>query len=370
MPALTATAAATIEDVQVAAFRIPTDYPESDGTLTWEATTLVVVQIRAGDQQGVGYTYASAAAARLIADTLVELVVGADPLHVAGLWSAMFARLRNQGDRGLVACAISAVDAALWDLKARTLGLPLVELIGSVQAGLPVYGSGGFTSYDDGQLQEQFAGWADCGIHDFKMKVGRDPAADVHRVRTARATIGPHAGLFVDANGAYTPRQAVAAAARFADEAGINWLEQPLPPDDLAGLRFVRERLPAAVELADGEYGYTTGDFRRLLESGAVDVVMADATRCGGITGFLKVATLCEAWHLPLSAHCAPALHLHLGCSIEGLRHAEYFHDHARIEHLLFEGAATPEHGVLTPDRTRPGLGLEFKWSDAARYAA
>lgn len=370
MTSLPTLAAPVVEDLQVGAFRIPTDLPESDGTLAWESTTLVVVEVRAGDVRGLGYTYAAAAVARLIVDELTELVCGADSLHVGGLWSSMFGRLRNQGEPGLAACAVSAVDSALWDLKARLLGLPLVELLGSQHAHLPVYGSGGFTSYDDAELQEQFQAWAKLGIRHFKMKVGRDPAADRARVRAARAAIGPQAGLFVDGNGAYTPRAAAAAAEGFAAEAGITWFEQPLPPDDLAGMRFVRKHLPVRVELAAGEYGYTLADFRRLLEARAVDVVMADATRCGGVTGLLKVAALCEAWHLPLSLHCAPALHLHVGCTVEPIRHAEYFHDHARIEQMLFDGAVSPRQGVLTPDRTRPGFGLEFKWNDAARYAA
>jgi L-alanine-DL-glutamate epimerase-like enolase superfamily enzyme len=362
--------AVPIEDVQVAAFRIPTDLPESDGTFAWQATTLVVVELRSVGHRGLGFTYASAATARLISDTLADVLIGADSFHVAGLWSAMFNRLRNQGDSGLVACAISAIDCALWDLKARLLGLPLVELLGSVHLRLPAYGSGGFTSYDDHQLGDQFSSWAEQGIRHFKMKVGREPPTDLHRVRFARRVIGDDAELFVDGNGAYTPRQAIATAASFANEADIRWLEQPLPPGDPDALRFVRDHLPATVELADGEYAYTPAEFRRLLEAGAVDVVMADVTRCGGITGFLKAAALCEAWHLPMSSHCAPTLHAHVGGAVEQMRHVEYFHDHVRIEQMLFEGAHLLSDGHLTPDRTRPGLGLEFKWSDAARYAA
>jgi L-alanine-DL-glutamate epimerase-like enolase superfamily enzyme len=203
----------------------------------------------------------------------------------------------------------------------------------------------------------------------FKMKVGREPARDFHRVRSARAAIGPEAELFVDANGAYTRRQALESAQRFVDGYDVRWLEEPLPADDLDGLRFVRDHVPAQLEIAGGEYGYGPDDFRRLLQAGAADVVMPDATRCGGITGFLKAAALCEAWHVPVSSHCAPALHVHLGCAIAGMRHAEYFHDHARIERMLFDGVGEPEGGALRPDLTRPGLGLEFKWPDAERYA-
>jgi len=358
-----------IERMETGAFRVPTDFPESDGTLEWNATELVVVEISAGGETGLGYTYASAGAARLISGELAEELRGRDAMQIEALTAAMFARLRNQGRQGLAAMAVSAVDAGLWDLKARHHGRPLVELLSAAREALPVYGSGGFTSYSDGQLQDQFRRWAAQGIGSFKMKVGREPARDAARVQAARAAIGTAAGLFVDANSAYTPRQALACARRFADEAGVCWLEEPLPPEDLAGMRFLRRRLPAAVELAEGEYGYDPAYFRRLIEADAADVVMADITRCGGVTGLLKIAALCEAWARPLSTHGAPALHLHAGCALAPLRHAEYFHDHARIERLLFDGAVEPRDGALHPDLSRPGHGLEFKWADAEKYA-
>lgn len=265
--------------------------------------------------------------------------------------------------------AVSAIDSALWDLKAKHFGVPLVALLGRVREELPVYGSGGFTSYSGDQLERQFLDWAGRGITRFKMKVGRDPTRDIHRVRDARAVIGSEATLFVDANSAYTRTQALEMATMFVAEADVRWLEEPLAPNDMAGLRFLRDRVPPQIELAEGEYGYDSDYFRRLLEADAVDVVMADATRCGGITGFLKIATLCEAWGRPLSSHCAPALHLHVGCAAGPLRHAEYFHDHARIECELFDGIVAVHGGALSPDPARPGHGLAFKWADAKRYA-
>lgn len=352
-----------------AAFRIPTDAPESDGTLAWDTTTLVVVEIAGGGETGLGYTYADAGVARTIADHLEPILRGQDAFAIPALWRAMFARLRNLGRGGAAAMAVSAVDAALWDLKAKHLSVPLALLLGPARDALPVYGSGGFTSYSDAQLQRQFREWAARGITRFKMKVGREPARDRHRVKVARAAIGSDAELFVDANSAYTRNQALEAARMFVDEADVRWLEQPLPPQDLAGLRFLRGRVPPRLEIADGEYGYDADYFRRLLEADAVDVVMADATRCGGITGFLQVAALCDAWVRPLSTHCAPALHLHAGCAATPLRHAEYFHDHERIERDLFDGTVEPEDGVLRPNLSRPGHGLVFKWADAERYA-
>jgi L-alanine-DL-glutamate epimerase-like enolase superfamily enzyme len=200
-----------------------------------------------------------------------------------------------------------------------------------------------------------------------KMKIGREPDIDIERVHAARTAIGNMAELFVDANGAYSRKQALEFAQNFADR-GVTWFEEPVVADDLAGLRMLRDRAPPGMAIAAGEYGYELPYFRRMLEAQAVDVLQADASRCGGITGFLGVAALCEAFHIPLSAHCAPTLHLPLCCAAPPVVHLEYFHDHARIEHLLFDGAPLPENGRLAPDMSRPGFGIEFKEQDAGCY--
>jgi L-alanine-DL-glutamate epimerase-like enolase superfamily enzyme len=201
------------------------------------------------------------------------------------------------------------------------------------------------------------------------MKVGREPEQDLGRVIAAREAIGPDAELMVDANGAYFRKQALEKAQGFS-RLGVAWYEEPVSSDDLEGLRLIRDRGPAGMAVAAGEYGYDVFHFRRLLEAGAVDVLQADVTRCAGITGLLKVDALCKAHNVPLSAHCAPQIHAHACCATEMLVHCEYFHDHARIERMLFGGALDPEGGVLTPDPSRPGLGIELKRTDAARYAA
>ncbi len=356
-----------IDRVDVSAYRIPTDRPESDGTLAWDHTTMVLVEVTAGDTQGLGFSYADTATARLVHDLLAPLVVGGDALAPAAAFDVMAHATRNLGRPGITAMAISAVDTALWDLKARLLGLPLVDLLGAVRDEAPIYGSGGFTSYSPAELETQLGGWAAAGIPRVKMKIGGDPAADVERVRTARRAIG-NAALFVDANGAYHRKQALALAERFV-ELGVVWFEEPVSSDDLAGLRLCRDRVRAPIEIAAGEYGYDLFYFRRMLSAGAVDVLQADATRCGGVTGFLSVGALADAFGMPLSAHCAPSLHAHPCCAVRRVRHLEYFHDHVRIEHMLFDGALEPRRGALRPDRSRPGFGLELKRADAERYA-
>lgn len=356
-----------IERLEASAYRVPTDAPEADGTIAWTSTTLVLARVAAGGEEGIGFSYAGAAAARCIEEVLREAVVGRDALAVPGSWAAMRHAVRNLGRPGLVSTAISAVDFALWDLKARLLGVSLVDLLGAVREGIPVYGSGGFTSYSIERLREQLGGWAARGISRVKMKIGSHPEQDLARVRAAREAIGPDVRLFVDANGAYQRKQALAFAEAFA-ELGVVWFEEPVSSDDLEGLRLLRDRAPAGMQIAAGEYGYDLFYFRRMLDAGAVDCLQVDGTRCGGASEFLRAGALCAAHPLPLSAHTAPSLHMHLCCALEPARHVEYFHDHARIERMLFDGAPEPAEGVLYPDRSRTGLGLEFRSADAERF--
>jgi L-alanine-DL-glutamate epimerase-like enolase superfamily enzyme len=357
-----------IERIDVSAYRMPTDSPESDGTYEWDSTTMVLVEAVAGGRTGLGYSYADTATAQLVHDLLANVVKGRDAMGVPGAYAAMVAAVRNLGRPGIASMAISAVDVALWDLKARLLDVALVTLLGAVRDAAPVYGSGGFTSYAPEQLRDQLGGWAAQGIPRVKMKVGRHSEEDLRRVRTARDAIGRDADLFVDANGAYTRKQALAMAEAFAD-LGVIWFEEPVSSDDLDGLRLMRDRAPAGMDIVAGEYGYDLFYFRRMLDAGAVDVLQADGTRRGGITGYLGAGVLCEALGMPFSAHCAPSLHAHPSCSLPAFRHLEYFHDHARIEQMIFDGALTPVDGALRPDPARPGLGLEFKRKDATRYA-
>jgi L-alanine-DL-glutamate epimerase-like enolase superfamily enzyme len=357
-----------IARVRVSAFSIPTATPESAGTLEWQATVLVLVEIEAGDKTGIGFSYADTGTAKLIHEALASIVTGRDALAIGDCWNAMVAAIRNLGRPGISSMAVAAVDNALWDLKARILDLPLVSLLGQVRAAVPVYGSGGFTSYTVAELQKQLSGWTSSGIQRVKMKIGREPGEDIARVNAARDAIGSSTELFVDANGAYSRKQALAMASSFV-KSGVSWFEEPVPSDDLEGLRLMRDRAPPGMDISAGEYGYHSTYFRRMMQAGAVDVLQADATRCAGITGFMQTAALCQGFNLPLSSHCAPSIHAHPCCAATPVRHLEYFYDHVRIEKMLFDGALEPEDGRLRPDLTRPGFGLEFKRADAKRYA-
>jgi L-alanine-DL-glutamate epimerase-like enolase superfamily enzyme len=356
-----------IERLAASAYVVPTDAPESDGTLSWDSTTIVLVEITAGGLTGMGYTYADQSAAAFAAGPLARAITGTDALDIPAAWTEMTIALRNNGRPGLASAALSAADVALWDLKARLLGLPVVSLLGAARDGVPVYGSGGFTSYSIERLRRQLAAWIADGITRVKMKIGRCPQDDIGRVAAAREAIGTGPELFVDANGAYSRSQALEQAKRF-NEHGVTWFEEPVSSDDLEGLSLLVDRAPAGMSIAAGEYGYDAYYFRRMLQARAVDVLQADATRCGGITGFFKAAALAEAWNTPLSAHTAPSLHVNICTAIPSVAHIEYFYDHSRIESMFFDGAAQPVNGLLTANRTRPGLGIEFKRSDAEPY--
>jgi L-alanine-DL-glutamate epimerase-like enolase superfamily enzyme len=359
-----------VQEITTAVYVIPTETPEADGTLAWDETTMVLASVGAGTARGIGWTYAGAAARAVITDVLAGAITGRSALDVPGAAEAMARAVRNIGRPGIAATAISAVDIALWDLKARLLGCPLAGLLGQAAASVPIYGSGGFTSYDDGRTRDQLTGWvAKDHIPRVKIKIGEswgsNPRRDLSRVALAREVIGPDAELYVDANGGYTVGQAVRVAGWLADY-GVSWFEEPVSSRDLAGLATVRQA--AAADVAAGEYSWSLADSAALIDAGAVDCLQLDVTRCGGITEFLRGSALAAAHNLQVSGHCAPNLHARAGVAVPNLRHVEYFHDHQRIERMLFDGALAPDGGILTPDPDQPGLGLALREPDADRY--
>ncbi|MBB6143073.1 L-alanine-DL-glutamate epimerase-like enolase superfamily enzyme [Silvibacterium bohemicum] len=357
----------SVGKVDVSAYTIPTDAPEGDGTLRWDSTTLILCEIHAAGKVGLGYTYGNQATAFMADHLAGKCLLHRTALDIPALHAAMFRQVRNDGSRGIASMAISALDIALWDLKAKLLNSSLVDLFGAAHASVAAYGSGGFTTYSNRQLAEQLSGWVTEGLKSAKMKIGAEPTKDLERVRAAREAVGPSMNLFVDANGAYDVRQATAFAEKFKD-LNVTWFEEPVSSDDLDGLRRVRDRVPDSMEIAAGEYGYDSLYFRRMLEAEAVDVLQLDATRCKGFTGFLEGAAVAASFGKPISAHCAPSLHMHVGCAIPKFRHVEYFHDHGRIEAIFFDGFIPSRNGELMPDRSRPGMGLIFKQSDAERF--
>jgi len=357
----------SVERVEVSAYTVPTASPESDGTLRWDSTTMVLVEAIGGGKRGLGYTYGDVSVGKFVESKLAETVRDADAMSPPAAWTAMQDAIRNAGRPGVGAMAVSAVDIALWDLKAKLLERPLADILPRFHDAVPIYGSGGFTSYSMDKLQEQLGGWVSAGIPRVKMKVGREPAKDQERVFAVREAIGGDVELMVDANGAYEHKQALYWAERFAQE-GITYLEEPVSSEDREGLRLLRDRGPGGLAIAAGEYEWNLPQLADL--AGCVDILQADVTRCGGITNLLRVDGICKGRQIPFSAHCAPAVSAHACCAMETLLHLEYFHDHVRLEGMLFDGVLSPEGGHLRPNPSRPGLGLEPKRADAEKYSA
>ena len=348
-----------ITGLDVCSYRFPTPEPEADGTLQWDATTAVVVRVHAGDVTGLGWTYSSPAAAAVVTAHLADEVTGRDSDDVGGCFEAMRRACRNLGTKGLVMQAISAVDIALWDLKARSRDVPLAALLGAVREDVPVYGSGGFTTLSREQLSEQIAGWRSAGCRAMKIKIGEAWGSrierDLARVRQLRDEAGAGARLMVDANGGYTVGQARRVGAEL-DRLGVTWFEEPVSSDDLAGLAAVRAAVRC--DVTAGEYAADSYDAEALC--GVVDCLQLDATRCGGYTGFLRGAAVAAAHNLQVSAHCAPALHTPVAAATPNLRHVEWFADHARLEPLLVEGVPAVRDGAMKPNPTA-GHGLVLR---------
>jgi L-alanine-DL-glutamate epimerase-like enolase superfamily enzyme len=356
----------TISGVSVAIYTFPTPEPEADGTLEWNATTAVTVTLQGGGRTGLGWTYSAPAAAAVIHDKLADAIRDRDAHDIAGGWSAMHRACRNLGTKGLVMQAISAVDMAWWDLKARLLDVPLATLLGQCRSDVPIYGSGGFTSLTDTQLEEQVDWWRSAGCTAMKIKIGEswgtEVDRDIRRVAQFRSFAGDDVTLMADANGAYSIGRAKRMGTAL-DALGVTWFEEPVSSQDTVGLAALRQAVHC--DIAAGEYAADLYDVRALLP--AVDCLQLDATRCGGYTGWLRGAALAQSHNLQVSAHCAPSLHAYVAAAVPNLRHVEWFVDHARLEPLLVDGLPEARGGALHLHNSSSGHGMSIR-GDAEKW--
>ncbi len=361
-----------IDSIDVSVYTVPTDAPEADGTIAWDSTTMVLVRINSGAVTGMGWTYGAPACGQVVSSVLSPIITGRSALDIGGCWDAMVKAVRNSARQGAIGYAISAVDIALWDLKARLLELPLHKLLGAVRERVPVYGSGGFTTYSPKQLENQLGGWAhEQQIPRVKIKIGEswgtEPERDLSRIGQARSVIGDGVELFVDANGGYSRKQAIRVITAASDQ-DVRWFEEPVSSDDLDGLREIRNSISA--DVTAGEYGFDLFYFRRMCDAQAVDCLQIDASRCGGISEWLRSAAVAASHGLEVSGHCGPHLHAHVAAATPNLRHLEWFHDHVRIEKMFFDGTLDPQGGTITPDNSAPGNGLTLRSSDVEAFRA
>lgn len=353
---------APVQAVRTQVWTVPTDAPEADGTLSWDATTVVAVEVDAGGTTGLGWSYTDPAAATVVDHTLGDVVVGRDAMDPPAIYHALERAVRNIGRSGVVAAAISALDVAVWDLKARLLDVPLVWLLGRARAVAPAYGSGGFTTWDDDRLTRAVDDWLAAGLPAVKLKIGEADGMrltrDLRRVDVALAATGGSAEVYVDANGGYTRAQALRVG-RELDARGVTWFEEPVTSDDLCGLAELRGAL--GCDVTAGEYVWSAWDAQRLLAARAVDCLQLDVTRCGGVSGWQRAAAAADAAGVEVSAHCAPQLSAQLVATTPRARHLEWFHDHEHVDAALFDGLLPLVNGTLRPDLTRPGHGVALK---------
>lgn len=334
----------------------------ADATRKVETLGFVIVRILTDDgQEGIGITYnevGGEATAELIRRNMVPKLIGRDPLETEVLWQEFFHYLRGVGRKGMTYCALSAVDIALWDLKGKILGLPVYKLLGGSNTKVPVYGSGGWTSFSDDELVAEITGMVDRGYTAVKFKVGvsggTDLRRDAERVRKVREAVGPDVLLMVDANNCFDAARAVQLANRIR-EYDIFFFEEPVFADDIPGL--ARFRRGTDIPLATGEHEYTKFGVRDLLLNEAADVVQVDGARVGGYTELIKCAALTQTWNVKFAPHAMEHIHLHFAAATPNALFLERLLIFEGISDKVFKTPRPPVHGMMEiPDL--PGLGL------------
>ncbi|MBV8118944.1 MAG: mandelate racemase/muconate lactonizing enzyme family protein [Alphaproteobacteria bacterium] len=333
-----------------------------------------IVWLRLGTDDGVeglGVTYFGGALTRTLrkaVDDMAALVIGEDPILIEAIAAKLRAAAVSAGPAGIFTMALSAIDVALWDIKGKALGLPLWKLLGGGREHIATYASGALRRglrLEEALIAAQRL--REKGHRQTKMQLGlpgiTSPAREVEQARLIRRAVGPDMDLMCDINQRWRPEQAIDIGRQLeAVGVGLYWLEDVTAHDDYAGLARVSAAL--ATPVAGGEYLYGIVPFRHMLEARSVDIVMIDQVRSGGITPWLKIAGMAEAFNLPVVSHGVPEIHVHLVGAVPNGLTVEYM---PRLFHL-WEGVPVPENGLL-PMPTAPGLGLKFSQDAIRRFA-
>ncbi len=305
---------------------------------------------------GIGITSAGSVN-RAFIESLKPYVIGENPLNNERIWEKMYWATLQDGRRGAAIIAMSALDIAVWDLKGKILNQPVHRLLGGHRDTVPSYGSGVNLNYTDQELVEEMAGYAKAGFGMVKMKIGkRDTADDLRRVKLVREAIGPDVHLTLDVNNGWGLQTAIRMAERL-QEYDIFWLEEPLLADEIGNLaKLARE---TSIPIAVGENHYTKWEFKELMEQGAVEIVQADIGKCGGVTEFIKIAAMADAYGLPVCPHHTEYIDAPLVAAVpNGLFH-EYIQEWFIPMRKIFNDPIKPENGQVSP-LDKPGFGIEL----------
>lgn len=332
---------------------------ERDGTLSWSSTGLVTLELESEEHRALGYTYADRATAEFIVEHGLPFLLGKNPKENLLLMEEIKHEVRNLGHGSIQSLALSALDTTLWDLKARTLGVSIQDLLGVKRSSVPFYGSGLFINNSKEEITRQIEKFYSYGVKTFKMKLGEGIREDVDKVKLVKSLLPPDSELYVDANAFYSPREALSLAKELHD-LEVSYFEEPINSHDVQGMHFLKENFPEGVNLVAGEYCYHLDDVMNLLKNGAVDILQVDATRCEGVTGSIMASHLARAFHVPLSTHCAPLLHGNIGVCMDNVRIAELFYDHMRIEEQYFYFDGKYADGYFEPSKKQHGFGWKL----------
>lgn len=365
-----------IESVQVAAVRVPLDRVTSFATRTVTARDYGLVKVRSSDGvEGIGFCYVGSSGGPLVVAAVKELLaarlIGQDSTRSEGLWQEMYREAILQGRAGTVMRGISILDTALWDLNARSAGLPLARYLGCWTAdAVDAYASGGY--YVDGKtpehLGEEMRGYVAAGFKAVKMKVGRhSPREEEARVRAAREAIGDDVELLLDANNAWSDLPTALSYVRRFEDYAPWFIEEPFGPDDIDSHARLAER--TSVLVATGEIEVGRWRFKELLDKRAAQILQTDAAVCGGITEWRRIAALADAYGVTVCPHWFHDLHVHLVASAPNARWVEYFPDDQVLNfRRLVDRQLEWRDGQLRVPQA-PGLGFAFDEEAVRRWA-
>ncbi len=359
-----------IHNPEVFIFQDATMFPSLSGAKGWDELFVHVSTDEGIDGFAPGGRGASVDSIRAVIEKgLKEALINEDPFDIEYLWNRMFWLVRGYGRKGVAFCAISAVDIALWDLKAKALGLPLYKLLGPYTNSVPIYGSGGWTNLSEKELVEEQLSYVERGIPRIKMKVGKDfgnaEEEDIRRLAVVRKAVGDDVEIYIDANNGYYAKQAIRMAQQF-EEYDVKWFEEPVLADDIDGLAMVSKSIN--IPVATGEHEYTKFGFKELISRGGADIVQPDVGRIGGVTEWMKVAHLAHSYNLPVAPHAAQLVHLHLACATPNLKVVEYLGILEVGDKFFYTDFPEPENGMWSPYPDRPGLGLELNTEVVKKY--
>ena len=361
-----------ISKIQTQVIRVPVDEPLAGGPAVPGATREFVT-LRMGTDagiEGIGYTFFGAAltgALRQAVDALGELAIGEDPLRTEAVAAKLRTAAAGSGPGGILTLALSAIDIALWDIRGKALNLPLWQMLGGHRERVPTYASGALMrTFALEHLVKAGPRLVEKGFRQMKTQLAlpgdTSPQREVERIRRVRDAIGPDIDLMCDINQRWRVDQAIDIGRRIED-VHLFWLEDVTTADDYQGLARVADAL--ATPVCGGEYLYGPAPFRQMLEARSVDIVMIDLVRAGGITQWLKIAGMAEAYNLPVVSHLVPEIHVHLVAAVPNGLTVEYMPWTFRI----FEEVPVPERGELAVPK-KPGLGLKFDEAALKRFAA